>query len=54
MMGEQLVHRWDPRGPNLCCSIFNANVAVHYCTPVLRFEAHLVLLHALWGGGCGG
>ena len=31
-----------------------ANVTVHYCRTILRFEAHLVLLHALWGAGFGG
>ena len=27
-MGERSVHRWDRRGSNLRCSIFNANVTV--------------------------
>ena len=51
--GEQSANRWDRRGSNLRCSMFNANVTVHYFGTILGFDAHLVLLHALWGAGFG-
>ena len=50
-MGERLVHCWNRRGSNLRCSIFNDNGTIHCCKTILCFEAHVVLLHALWGAG---
>ena len=35
-------------------AFFNANITLHFCKTILRLEAHLGLLHALWGAGFGG